>query len=622
VRIHHYEGELVDKASESGVVRLNPEKLDQLDYLVAALKRHGIYLTTDLFVSRPVARSEVYEGETGPFPPDEYKLAVHVNDRAFASYQAFARALLGHLNPYTGLRYADDPALAWLGLVNEDNPGNFIAEVKGQLREDCQRAWNRWLAMRYPDRAELARALGSLPPDQDPARRSVPLPSPFDAAPRSVTLSIFLAELERDFFARTKKFLREEVRCDALLSDLSAWTNPVQLQATRTSFDYIDDHFYVDHPKFLDKPWSLPSRCENKSPVAAGAWGGRERAFTRLFGKPFTVTEFNYAGPGRFRGVGGILTGALASVQDWDGLWRFAYSHSRADLFTAGGMDYFDMVRDPLNLAAERASLCLFLRGDVPPAKRAVALTVKSAELLVPAATASNRTPPWHEVAWTTRVGWRLDGAKAEPGALYVPFAQAAPWQASAEGPIFALLRESGVLPEANRTDFRKMLLQSESGEVTIDAHQNTLTLDTPRTAGGFAPAGSRIVTRAGEFEVLETDATIWVSSLDGEPIRDSHRLLLTHFTDLQNSETRYADRSRQVLLAWGHLPHLVRAGRALVTLRLSHPGQAKVFALKMTGERSGEIPAQVGEDTLAVPVSVAANGQARMCYEIAVGPR
>ena len=66
----------------------------------------------------------------------------------------------------------------------------------------------------------------------------------------------------------------------------------------------------------------------------------------------------------------------------------------------------------------------------------------------------------------------------------------------------------------------------------------------------------------------------------------------------------------------------IVRAGRALVTLRLSHPGQAKVFALKMTGERNGEIPAQAGEDTLAIPVSVAANGEARMCYEIAVGPR
>lgn len=52
VRLHHYEGELTESQRER--TRLNPQKLDQLDYLVAALIRRGIYVTTDLFVSRPV----------------------------------------------------------------------------------------------------------------------------------------------------------------------------------------------------------------------------------------------------------------------------------------------------------------------------------------------------------------------------------------------------------------------------------------------------------------------------------------------------------------------------------------------------------------------------------------
>src|SRR5262245_35706825 len=51
VRIHHYEGELVQGQPDS--TSLNPEKMDRLDYFVAALIRRGIYLTTDLFVSRP-----------------------------------------------------------------------------------------------------------------------------------------------------------------------------------------------------------------------------------------------------------------------------------------------------------------------------------------------------------------------------------------------------------------------------------------------------------------------------------------------------------------------------------------------------------------------------------------
>ena len=52
VRLHHYESELTENTPDR--TRLNPQKLDQLDYLFAALTKRGIYVTTDLYVSRPV----------------------------------------------------------------------------------------------------------------------------------------------------------------------------------------------------------------------------------------------------------------------------------------------------------------------------------------------------------------------------------------------------------------------------------------------------------------------------------------------------------------------------------------------------------------------------------------
>jgi hypothetical protein len=321
LRIHHYERELVD-ASSADQIRFLPEKLDQLDYLFAALKQRGIYVTTDLFVSRGVPQARIYPGTDGDIGMDEYKMAVHVNERAYADFLAFSRALLDHVNPYTKVRYAEDPALSWLSLVNENNPGNFAGRLQGPLRDDLQRAWNRWLAARFQDRAALKSALGQLPDDQDPAQGNVPLQDVHATSPATVQFNVFLAEVEQDFFNRTRRFLRDELHCDALLTDMNAWTNPVQMQAVRTSFDYVDDHFYVDHPRFLERPWSLPSSCPNTSPIADGAPGGRSCAFTRLYGKPFTITEFNYSSPGRFRGVGGILTGALGALQDWDGVWR------------------------------------------------------------------------------------------------------------------------------------------------------------------------------------------------------------------------------------------------------------------------------------------------------------
>lgn len=624
VRVHHYERELISRTND-GSGQLNPAKLAQLDRLFAALKQRGLYVTTDLFVSRPVPAAKIYPGESGYIGMDEYKMAVHVNERAEEDFREFARALLDHVNPYTGIRYAVDPALAWLSLVNEDCPGNFTDRIKGPLRDDWQRAWNSWLTKRYPSRAALVAALGPLPFDQDPARGTIPLQNVHAHSPATTVFNVFLAEVERDFFLRTRRFLREELGCDALLTDLNAWTNPMQMQAARKPFDYVDDHFYVDHPRFLEHPWSLPSSCPNTSPVADGASGGRNCAFTRLYGKPFTVTEFNYASPGRFRGVGGILTGALGAVQDWDGVWRFAYAHNRENVARPGKLNYFDVSADPLNQAAERASLCLFLRGDLAPAKHAVALSATTAELLLNPSSSPDKTPPWHGLAWLSRVGWTLDaddGAAGEDRLTLPIDGPAHPLRAGAEKQILNDLRKRDWLPADNRTDFALNRFQSDNGQVTIDAPENILTLDTARTAGGFAPAGKRIETAAAAIEIHDTDATVWVSSLDDQPIAGSGRLLITHLTDLQNTAARYADRSRKVLLAWGELPHLVHAGRATVTLRLQNPERARVYSLATNGERRGELTGlQTDANALTIPLSVDDHGKARMLYEVELAP-
>lgn len=637
VRIHHHERWLTGP----GAVRFNAQRLDQLDYLFAALKQRGIYVTTDLYVSRLVAVADIFGGPSATPPPastwtfenyynvgpanigvQDYKMAVFINDQAYENYQAFARAFLDHRNPYTRLRYADDPALAWLSLMNEDCPGNFAGGLKGRLREEWQRAWNRWLAARYPDRVRLAAALGNLAADQDPARGTVPLAAVRGPSPSAVEFNRFLADVELRFYHRTRKFVRDEMRCQALLTDCNGWTNPVQLQAVRNEFDFVDDHFYVDHPDFWSPLRQPPSRCPNVNPIGGTACGVAA-AFTRLLDKPLTITEFNYCGPGQFRGMGGALTGALAALQDWDGLWRHPYSYSQENITRPAAMYYFDLAADPLNQAAERAALCLFLRGDLQPAKHAVAITATADDLLQRVRTACDKTPPWGGLAWLARVGWRI-GTQPSPAPDLLPLAfPGGPtplFAAGQEAAIVDALRQRNWLPAANRADFEKYRFESPGRELTVDAAEHTLTVDTPRTAGGFAPAGKRIQTRAATIEIHDADATLWISSLDGEPIADSRRLLITHLTDLQNTGTRFADHRRQVLLAWGQLPHLVRAGRAQVTLRIKNAQRATVHALAVNGKRAGEIGADAAGDALSIPLSVAAGGKARMLYEVEIG--
>lgn len=605
VRLHHYEGPLVDRSHYTSTT-LKPNELDQLDYLFAALKRRGIYITTDLFVSRTIFAAEIWPGETDDVGMDEFKMAVPVNERAFANYRSFATALLNHMNPYTHMRWADDPTLAWLSLINEPNPGNFIGSMTPRLRADYERAWKKWLQVNRPQQTDLA------------------MPVSNDGSQTWILMNVFLAENQRAFVERARHMLRNDLKCNAMITNWNAWTNPIQMEAIRPELDYVDDHFYVDHPSFLEHPWQLPTRCPNTSPVAQGAQGGRSLAFTRLLDRPFTCTEYNYAGPGRFRGVGGILTGALGAVQNWSAIWKFAYSHSRENEFTPSPAGYFDTATDPLSQAADRASLCLFCRGDMSPAAHAAAITFTPDDALKTPRSTRGIVPAWQGLAWVTRVGTQVLQGSARPASdLAYPLGSAAPgspsdpYSAETGKTILQTMHAKGWLKSSNPTDLKLSRFQSENGELTIDAPSDTMTLDTARTAGGYAPAGSMVRTKTVTIKVMDTGATVWVSSLDGKPIATSKHLLITHLTDLQNSGAHYADMARTIITAWGGMPHLVRRGRATVTVRIAHASNARVWALATSGDRTAEVPTRAQGGALAVSLDTDGGGKARMMYEV-----
>jgi hypothetical protein len=635
-RIHHYERDLVQ--GQASTTRLNPQKLEQFDGLVAALIRRGIYLTTDLYVSRPVPYREVGIDRPGLIPMDTFKILVPVHAGAYENWKQFARALLDHVNPYTQRRYAEEPALAWLAMINEGNFGNFFRDL--QTFPEWKAAWNQWLVKHYTTRPALAAAWGQeLKDSEDPAAGSVEFPARLQAdGLRARDCTAFLAATERAMVLRMKGFLKDELGCRALVSNSSSWTRFTTDQSARAIYDYVDDHFYVDHPQFLQGSWRLPSRCANSSPLAEGAAGGRAITFTRLFDKPFTVTEYNYSGPGRFRGVGGILTGSLGALQGWGGIWRFAYSHSREAMLNPSRMGYFDMASDPLSQAAERASLCLFLRGDLQTAPHSVALVMTEADLARPANKIPTLAPKWHWLAWVTRIGTQVapSAQTALPHTAILPLGWQTPASAysakqvlpldpygAGNDSLWAALKDRIPEPPGEPTSPERKFYRGETGEITIDAPKDQLVLDTPRTAGGYAPAGGALETARGgvKVQILGSGATVWVSALDANPIRTSRRLLVTHLTDLQNTDIRYAEAARQTLLDWGRLPHLVRAGKAEVAIRLESPGQYHVWALAPGGKRLAELPVKTEASLLRFTADVAGDpaAGARMLYEVAV---
>ena len=585
VRLHHHDNLLVEGSPDKTAV--NAERFAQLDALMAAFIDNGIYVTTDLFVSRSIPWRSIGENRDGTIPMNEFKVLCAVHPGAMANWKAFAREFLDHVNPHTGRRYADEPALAWISLINEGNLGNYVTAQRGLPK--YAEAWQRWLTAK--------RAAGS-------GFSEIPETIPeniYDGSEHAAAYLQFLNETETAMVAEMTAFLRDDLKCRALLTNANGWVNPICGQVARQSdgYDYVDEHYYIDHPQFLEKSWSLPSRCPNENPFMNAAMGMRPNAFVRLAGKPFTISEYNYSGPGRYRGVGGIATGAIAALQDWSVLWRFAYSHSRENMFRPAHIGYFNISDDPLMLASERASLCLFLRGDARPLDST--LTV-----VIPRTAATDAQPgrmpfiahDWTDVAWKTRVQTAIDQAPAE-----------STWRLDAA----TAYSPDGAAQARRLVDAQPF----GGGAIRVDATRGTFVIDTPRTVGAFAENG-RMKAGCLEVDILDAPATVWVSALDDHPCASSARLLLTHLTDVQNTNIRYAEHARRTLLEWGGLPHLVQRGRAEIALTLDKPSAYKVYRLALDGTRLGVVETRTTAKTLAFTADTGAIADvATILYEI-----
>ncbi|MDX2064223.1 MAG: hypothetical protein SFX74_00625 [Fimbriimonadaceae bacterium] len=541
VRLHHFDADLTGWSGGASSTALLPDKLDQLDYLVAMMRKRGISVSLDLFTIRQIRNGEVLAGATGM---DEFKALQLVNATARTNWRTFSANLMNHVNPYTGLAWKDDPAIAWVCPVNENTMGSTTRSISGTTRDQLNAAW------------QATGQSGAWTFETDAGAR-------------------FGAQLHAETFAWMKQELRG-MGVKALLTDLNGWWDQRALITPREALDYVDNHNYWDHPTFLGGDWGLPSRGWDNGGIATKARGGtgfQRLLLSRLVDKPFTVTEFNYTAPNRYRAEGGLLFGAIAARQDWDAAFRFAWSHSAESVQQARPIAYFDVQSDPATMATERAIVALFRRRGLPPATDTGVLRVDPTT----AAASPYDAPMRNQV-----VERRLYCSRTSGG--------------------------DGNLP-----------MPASDQPVRIDDASGTITVNAVGTAGVFGPTGVRHSAGPLATTLAGHRAALWVTALDGRPIVTSQRLLLTHVTDVQNSGIRFSGPDRDVVEAWGTTPHLLRVGSAQVTLTVENPARLRVYRLDMAGNRQGEVPATRTATTLSFTVQNFGPGPATLYHELAV---
>ena len=321
------------------------DDIDRLDYLLARCFELGIYATTDLYVSRPVAWRDIGIDRDGELNPGLFKTYVALHDGAFSNWCEHAAAFLNHVNPYTGRAYKDEPAMPLVSVINE----NALAV-----------GWGEGDKANDPVIAAAWREYGG----------TGPVPNPWSKETKEAGAK-FDAWILAKAWEKCSAFVHS-LGARALLTNDNCGGHHAEGDWPASLYDYVDTHFYVDHPVFVGEPWKLPSKCDNLNPVSAGKPGLLHKGWAENSSKPHVITEWNFSGPGRYRAAGGILTGALAAAHGWDGLWRFAYAHhvSFLDDLPNAPPQYFDCAIDPLVAASDLASVCLFLGGDAAKVQR------------------------------------------------------------------------------------------------------------------------------------------------------------------------------------------------------------------------------------------------------------
>jgi hypothetical protein len=345
IRVHHHDG----------MWEASAKNREKLDYLVARCIERGIYITTDLYVSRPVKWRDIGIDRDGEMNMQLYKTYIGIYEPAYSNWCVHAKAFLEHVNPYTGRAYKDEPGMPFISLVNEGCLGSWTAK-KGD--EKVLSAWREFVGK-----------------DDEPLSKDK----------MKERLRAFDEWINGKIWAKCSGYVRS-LGAKALLTNDNNGQFHGKGEGLTQLYDYVDNHFYVDHPSFIEKPWELPSRCDNRNPICTGKPRMLHAGWAKGFAKPYTITEWNFSGPGRYRGMGGILTGVLAAKQEWDGLWRFAYSHIKENLKDDPNRrpGYFDCASDPLIAASDRASVCLYLRNDAAAGSFEMDKTVGSMTFISP----------------------------------------------------------------------------------------------------------------------------------------------------------------------------------------------------------------------------------------------
>lgn len=393
VRFHKFTWDATDGIHST---QLTNDKWENFDYFNSVLKKQGIYYAWSHIYGHRVLPGDsnrlldYNEVANSKFPWS------HLNGST-ASIVNFAEDLqalnieltvnmLQHKNPYNGLRYADDPALAFIELQNEDDI--FWSAMEETLKQTptyrallCQK-FSGWLKHKYGSQEALERAWGKefLPEDQSLAKQNI-YPQPnhgfFSAeserawknkillAQHVTDKANFLAGEQIKFYDKFVKAIRETGYKGLIVG--SCWQAGTGIAHLWNLYSdaktgVVDRHNYSGG----GTGHSLkPGKVNNAAMVNAPGSGLLSTGFQQVSNRPFFISEWMSLIPNEWTAESAPIIAAYGmGLQGWDGSFAFAMDFDHFTPTIQSGHGVYN-VTSPTQLALYPALSSMIYRGDV-----------------------------------------------------------------------------------------------------------------------------------------------------------------------------------------------------------------------------------------------------------------
>jgi hypothetical protein len=492
VRLHHHDSEWVDpnifgSQTSPNTRSLSAAALESLDWWIKCLKDEGIYVWLDLHVGRRVKAGDGIDGfdEIRQGKPSASVLGYnYVNKSIQEAMKRFNELYLNHQNPFTGLRYKDDPAVAAVLISNENDLthhyGNVLLPDKGVRQHSAL----------YIQEADKFAAKYALP--RDKVWRA------WEEGPSK----LFVNDLEQRFNSDMIANLRA-LGVKSPIVTTSTWGgNPLSSLPALTVGDIVDAHSYGGTGELGINP-------------IYGATLLHWIAAAQVAGKPLTVTEWGidaHASLAPDRQDIPLYVAASASAQGWGAVMFFAYAQ---EPLNDGGNkpSVYQAYNDPALMASLPAAALLYRQGHV---KEAIATYVfaPSKEMLFDRGVSAANS-----VALRTA---------SERGKLLIALPQVPelPWLNKSIIPPGAKIISD---PQQSQIPTGASEIVSDSGELKRNWDQGTFTIDTPRTQAAMGWIGGKSIVLADiESDVTTRNSVVAVQSLDGNPIAQSRSIMIS----------------------------------------------------------------------------------------------